>query len=343
MVDFSDLDDTNLDNYGQAPKSKKAKDRPTFPCMTCAGTGAYQAVRVHQPKSHCFACGGRGFFYTDPHKRAANKQRREDKKQAAITSAREALEEQRPGLWNIIVNFAHKSDILESFRNQVLEGRHLSEKQVAVVWKWADREAEFKTKRDEERAQRVADVDLSPIAAMFDHAREAGLKKLQYRAEGLVIKPAASHSQNAGALYVKSVSGDYIGKIKDHKFYGNRDAKPEQVTALHTIAANPVEAAKAYGKLTGSCSCCGRTLTDPTSIELGIGPVCIEHWFGPVEGGPTKEAVKAQLKAAEVEINTNYTKARQPSATGKYDHLYTPGMTADEKKRIRAQARRSRG
>jgi hypothetical protein len=30
----------------------------------------------------------------------------------------------------------------------------------------------------------------------------------------------------------------------------------------------------AYGRATGSCSCCGRELTDPVSIEAGIGPIC---------------------------------------------------------------------
>lgn len=337
MVDFSDLDDTNLNQGGVA---KPKKDRPTFPCMSCAGTGKYCSPRVHQEKAHCFACAGKGFFYTDPHKRAANKAKRADKKQQAITFAREALEEQRPGLWDIIVHASSKSTIMESFRNQILEGRHLSEKQVAVVLKWADREEGFKMAREAAKAQRVADVDLSPVHAMFDHARDAGLKKLSYRAEGLVIKPASATGANAGALYVKTVSGDYVGKIKDLKFFGNRDAKPEHVAALNTIAANPVEAAKAYGKLTGKCSCCGRTLTDPQSIELGIGPICQDNWFGGATKGPTKAEVRAQLAEAAVTINTNYTKATR--AAGQYDHLYTPGMTADEKKRIRAQARRQR-
>ena len=31
----------------------------------------------------------------------------------------------------------------------------------------------------------------------------------------------------------------------------------------------------AYGHLTGSCGVCGRRLTDPESVALGIGPVCL--------------------------------------------------------------------
>lgn len=35
----------------------------------------------------------------------------------------------------------------------------------------------------------------------------------------------------------------------------------------------PEEAAK-LGRLHGCCVICGRTLTDPTSVNAGIGPVC---------------------------------------------------------------------
>jgi hypothetical protein len=40
------------------------------------------------------------------------------------------------------------------------------------------------------------------------------------------------------------------------------------------IEAGPEAASKRYGKELGHCGCCGRTLTNPDSIERGIGPVC---------------------------------------------------------------------
>lgn len=40
------------------------------------------------------------------------------------------------------------------------------------------------------------------------------------------------------------------------------------------------EQAAEFGKLTGSCCCCGRLLTDPESIADGIGPVCKGKYFG---------------------------------------------------------------
>ena len=70
--------------------------------------------------------------------------------------------------------------------------------------------------------------------------------------------------------------------------------------------------------------------------------------FGDTTPGPTKESVKAHLKAAEVKINTNYGKAKKErpdptevktSAT-KYD--YPEGMTDAQKKAYRAKMRKER-
>jgi hypothetical protein len=44
---------------------------------------------------------------------------------------------------------------------------------------------------------------------------------------------------------------------------------------LQRVEADPQAAAAADGILTGRCSCCSRPLTDPVSIKLGIGPICI--------------------------------------------------------------------
>ena len=44
---------------------------------------------------------------------------------------------------------------------------------------------------------------------------------------------------------------------------------------LLAVEADPQAAAAADGILTGRCSCCSRPLTDPVSIKLGIGPICI--------------------------------------------------------------------
>lgn len=47
---------------------------------------------------------------------------------------------------------------------------------------------------------------------------------------------------------------------------------------LLRIEADPEAAAVLHGKLSGRCSVCSRDLTDPASIERGIGPICADKF-----------------------------------------------------------------
>lgn len=127
-------------------------------------------------------------------------------------------------------------------------------------------------------APKVA-VDLTPIRAMFDSAYAKGFKKPTYRAEGLVLSLASMSGANPGALYVKDTQGSYLGKLIGTEY---KPVRGGEIAAegLRVIAADPLGAAIAYGRKTGTCSCCGRTLTNAESIELGIGPICRDKYFG---------------------------------------------------------------
>jgi Family of unknown function (DUF6011) len=57
-------------------------------------------------------------------------------------------------------------------------------------------------------------------------------------------------------------------------------AEPKVRSMLAEFEADPLEAAKRYGKLSGRCCSCGRDLTDPASIEMGIGPICAQRFGG---------------------------------------------------------------
>jgi hypothetical protein len=80
------------------------------------------------------------------------------------------------------------------------------------------------------------------------------------------VKDAAEYGQ--GTRYGSQRPGElYRGKIED---------------ALRAIAADPKAAAIAYGKLTGHCCLCNRTLEAEGSVEAGIGPICAGKvgWVG---------------------------------------------------------------
>lgn len=121
-------------------------------------------------------------------------------------------------------------------------------------------------------------VDVSRIEALFDTARSNGLKRLKFRAEGLTISPAPLTGSNPGALYVKDVNDEYLGKIAKGVYYPTRNAAETVADTIKAIAADPLAVGVAYGKKTGMCCVCGRELTDPVSIANGIGPICESNW-----------------------------------------------------------------
>jgi hypothetical protein len=112
----------------------------------------------------------------------------------------------------------------------------------------------------------------------FEAAKSKGAKRLTLRFDGINIKPNRDNS----ALWVTSQTefeqGDYglkpkyLGKVTSA---GCDSRLSDDVKAIIMGAANdPLTAAIRYGKVSGECSCCGRELTDPKSIEAGIGPIC---------------------------------------------------------------------
>jgi hypothetical protein len=75
---------------------------------------------------------------------------------------------------------------------------------------------------------------------------------------------------------------DYVnfGMVRDGAlrpfpdFYGGYERQKEAARILLTGKVGAKEAGKAFALASGRCYICNAVLTDPTSIELGIGPIC---------------------------------------------------------------------
>lgn len=116
----------------------------------------------------------------------------------------------------------------------------------------------------------------------FEAAKSKGAKRLTLRFEGVNVKP----NRDLTALWVTSqteseegnygMQPKYLGKVTrtsiDSKF---SDIVRETIMGA---ASDPLTAAIKYGKVSGSCSCCGRALTVKESIERGIGPICADKF-----------------------------------------------------------------
>ena len=161
-----------------------------------------------------------------------------------------------------------------SFARSLYQAERLSDKQLAWVHKLAV---------DFAAAQSSPQNDTNPsqfesLFAAFEAAKSKGAKRLTLRFEGINVKP----NRDLSALWVTSQSetemGDYglkpkyLGKVTPQ---GCDSRLSDTVKEVILSAANdPLTAAIRYGKVSGEYSCCGRQLTDPRSIERGIGPIC---------------------------------------------------------------------
>lgn len=180
-----------------------------------------------------------------------------------------------------------KFDFPQAMLNALAKYGSLTDNQLAAVRKCMARNAQ----REEARAlAAVAEAGVNTVAcdvfkleAAFQRARDSaaqdreGLKFLHLRLDTFIFSPAGAHSRNPGAIYVKE-EGTYLGKVQDGRFKRSGDCGDDQERRIVVAASDPAAAAKLYGLRTGSCSICGRELTNRASIDLGIGPICAARW-----------------------------------------------------------------
>ncbi len=155
----------------------------------------------------------------------------------------------------------------------------LSEKQYA----WAHKLACDSLNQQAESAEDAnSEPQFNRLFSVFQAAKSRGLKRLTLRLSGVNVKPNRDNT----ALWVTSQTETeegsygpqpkYLGKVTPNRLDSRLSDDVKAV--LLEAASDPLTAAVRYGKETGSCSCCGRDLTNPQSIELGIGPICREKF-----------------------------------------------------------------
>lgn len=107
------------------------------------------------------------------------------------------------------------------------------------------------------------------VASLFGPSR---LAKLDFGTIKLSLK-------NDGSVIWLLMNGDCIGRMDPQtgrvSMFKRATAAQGQelVEQLKRIEADPIGEAKRHGKETGQCCVCSRMLTDPESIDAGIGPI----------------------------------------------------------------------
>lgn len=333
----------------------KSKERETFPCESCHGTGLYQHPRLHQPKTECFACKGRGYYFKSYKDRMESRAKRAARKQKVKDDAAAAFATQHPDLWAGMIKHASWNEFLAKLVAEIRDGRqNISENAIAAAQRTVDKANARDAERDAAKAKRLegaAVVNAAALKDAFDAAARNGLKRPILRYDGFQVSRAPDHGKNAGALYVKASptkelvefrgyekrEGQYLGKIVGGKYIATREAEEMGLVAKVVEAMNdPLTSARAYGARTGNCSCCGRKLTDKHSVANGIGPICADKygWGVVIDQAPAGSSEDVAAAFPQVKAQTAVTERR----TTKYE--YAEGMTAKDKQRMRAALRR---
>lgn len=291
-----DLDDDLSDIFGGAPVTaddlaagvalasaqqfKMHEER----CTGCRGRGRFISY-AGRDCGPCFKCKGKGVLYYRTSLTEREHARELTAKRKERTVDAWAAEHPVEAAW--IAEAAPRFEFAASMRDALTKYGHLTERQLAAVTnaavKSAARKAEWAEQAARESDSKAAAlaVDVSAIEEAFAVASSNGLKRLALRLDDFKFKPAPATGRNAGAIYVTSLvdtdrEGDtlYLGKIIAGKFNASKFISPELAARIVAAAADPKGAAIAYGKRTGSCCVCARELTDPASVEAGIGPIC---------------------------------------------------------------------
>lgn len=165
---------------------------------------------------------------------------------------------------------AKPGNFAESLYTQFKSKGGLTQKQL-------DKITESLTPKPPQQAMSVAGAGVEKVEAALKSAKAHGLKKPSLRLGDFMFKLAPDNGKNPGCIYVTE-DFTYLGKILHGEFFPTQACDADRKSYIASVCADPEAAAVAYGKLTGNCACCGKALTDPKSVALGIGPVCAKKY-----------------------------------------------------------------
>lgn len=153
--------------------------------------------------------------------------------------------------------------------------RGLSAKQEAwLLFLATEHKAKLDGKAQPQPKQDEDSLALDGLAAVLKAAMGNGLKRpvlcLQSDAGEIMLKAGR------GCFWI-TLNAELCGKLEQSgkaSLWKLGQAHEIVERTLLMAAMQPLHAMQQFGHVTGRCSCCRRKLTDPQSVELGIGPIC---------------------------------------------------------------------
>lgn len=281
MIDFDFNDDLGAEPFkGAAEIQKKAhvanggESTMLRVCPKCNGRGSRTYGYVNIKTYPCGWCKQTGKVSDEREANIARAIKANETRENNARIRAQEFQDAHAAECEFVARNSEWSDFYRSLHQSRIDYGSWTENQLASIRRGMEKAA---AKRAEKEASRPV-VDVSAIERLFDTATANGLKRPKFVTDVLQISKAPAHGRNAGALYVQ-YKGEYAGKIVSGKYQATSAAPADTIEKINEIAADPLGVAQMYGKQTGRCCCCSRELTDPVSIERGIGPICEAKWF----------------------------------------------------------------
>lgn len=291
MSNSQDLDDDLsglFNSAGSAPRPA-----PSLPAGYVSPVEKIvQTYREGCPKCHgsgqtrwgvCFKCNGAGGknYKTSTEQRSVGRAKAAERKAKVVADAVQSFSEAHPDVWawmNENTQFGFAAAMIVA----VKKFGSLTDGQLAACRKCIARDKSFAAGRAAVNVA-AAVVDISKIEAAFANARAGaadtghGIKWLKLLLGTFKFVDAPAGNGYAAAILVREGSAK-LGRIQGGRFIASPACSAEKAQEVVAVLDDPSAAARAYGLRTGSCSCCGRELTNAESLKLGIGPICAEKW-----------------------------------------------------------------
>lgn len=221
-------------------------------CPKCRGRGKFVSY-TGRIVGDCFNCKGAGTvkFRTSPEAREKARQGAANRKVVKGAEWLEANPERAAWLNNV-------GEFQQSLLAGLMKYGSLTDKQVAAI----------------DRAM-ARDADREAVATAPGGLNLSGVPSGLYAAGDVEVKidNVDKDGRWCDWVFVKTPDGSKIGSQHPGRNYVGKLSEE-----LAAIAADPMAAVIAYGRKTGTCGCCGRKLTNPASIEAGIGPICASRF-----------------------------------------------------------------
>lgn len=158
-----------------------------------------------------------------------------------------------------------------NFAMDLVEKNKLSEKQIAWVHFLATEHL------NKELHKETLPAEFKDVVEKMYAKVKANSRKFQVRLPGGFTISTVTKGVNVGAVYIFE-GGEYLGKITKEGVLELKVPNEEVKALLEDANENLLRLAQLYGHESGNCSVCGRTLNDPLSVQMGIGPVCAKRF-----------------------------------------------------------------